>query len=82
MRNKGLYHQAQGDERRSRSEVFIELLTDSVVVEGEFVAILRSFAKQRAWINFEAYRNKLVRDGHSLHRVEAMVTKAMVGLRF
>lgn len=82
MKNRGLYHQKQGDEGRLQSEIFQELLVDAELIEGEFVAILRRLCHQRDWKALVEYRQQLLDNGHSKRRVEAMLTKAMNGLKF
>jgi hypothetical protein len=81
MKHKGLYGQAQGNERRQDLSAFNERLEDNEIVEGQHVAVLRSRFEERNWTAFTAYANELKIKGFSQPRIDSIVARASSGLR-
>jgi hypothetical protein len=84
MAYKGLYGQAQGNEKRVESAQFVEHCTDNGIAEGDHVAVLSRMAKQATrdgnWIPFNNYSNQIVATGHSRERRDSMVRRATFDL--
>lgn len=80
---RGRYQgQLQGDEHRTHDSVLDERYLDNEVVEGEHVQKLRNYAKTHSWVEFTRYTQQLKEEGFSQHRIDSMVSRATVGLRF
>lgn len=79
---RGLNGRSEGNEWRGAQEQFNERLLDNETVEGQHVRVLRRMTRERAWAQIEMYTAKLRKDGHGHTRVESMLTRAMVGLKF
>ena len=81
MRNRGLYHQAEGSERRTSSQVFAERMADNQTVEGKEVFILRNLFKTGQYANSDLHIARLKREGMSFSRISAVVSQATYGIR-
>lgn len=79
---RGLYGQAEGNERRSNYDTFGDRLIENDLVEGREVATLRRMVTERKWPQVTAYTVTLKGNGHSPARVESMLSRAMAGLKF
>lgn len=74
--------QLQGDEHRTQDSALDERYLDNEVVEGEHVRRLRNYAKTHSWVEFTRYTQKLQEEGFSKNRIDSMVSRATMGLRF
>lgn len=78
---RGLYGQAEGNERRGSFESFGDRLVENDLVEGQEVATIRRMVCEQKWSQVTDFTAKLRRQGHSQVRVQSMVSRAMAGLR-
>jgi len=79
MAHRGLYGQAEGNERRTEAATYAEALADNEVVEGHIVTELRRLWRAKRFAAFQAVTERLRAEGHSEGRVASMVTRATVG---
>jgi hypothetical protein len=78
---RGIYGQAEGNERRNDAEVFADrIFCENHIAEGEHVAALRRLVTARKWDAVTNYTDGLRQAGHGLTRVQSMLTRAMAGL--
>ena len=77
-----VYGGREADEFRSGAAVFSDRLADNEVAEGDHVAVLRRMASERVWDRYEAYTQRLLKEGHSKARVDSMVSRSTAGMRF
>lgn len=80
MKRRGLYGQAEGNERRTDAASFAEHIEDNRVIEGEHVAALRRMAKEKNWKQFDAYVAEKLK-GFSHSRIDSIISSAMTGVR-
>ena len=73
--------QMQGDEQRFAPSVMTDIISDNDIVEGELVAKLKDLYKKQDWAGVNQYTEKLKRDGHSVDRINSMLTRAMHGVK-
>ena len=88
MAFRGLYHCPEGNENRNSLLVFQEHDADNDVVEKEFVerfrAMIKNFIKTPDSKNkqiIEDYTEKLKKEGWSESRINAVMSKAMFGMK-
>lgn len=79
---RGLYGQAEGNEKRGSFEQFGDRLDENQLVEGEHVAALRKLVADLKWGAVTRYTERLRSAGHGHSRVESMLSRAMAGLKF
>lgn len=79
---RGLYGQSEGNESRGAVAQFADRLTENEIVEGDHVAALRGLVSKKQWQKVTEYTANLRKAGHGHTRVESMLTRAMVGLKF
>ena len=80
-RNRGLYGQSAGDERRQSGSTALEHYQDNDIVEGQESSILRRMMQEGRWKDAEAYMNKLRTEGWSTVRVQCVYAKASFGVK-
>lgn len=68
--------QMQGDETRTGPDSMSEHLSDNEIAEGEYVAKLADFARKGDLTGMGAYADQLKQQGHSIARVQSMITRA------
>ena len=79
---RGLYGQNEGNEHRfagGGSLWLSDRISDNEVAEGGEEAHLRKLYVAKNWTGFTAYTEKLKAEGHSVTRVQKMVTLATIG---
>jgi len=77
--------QLQGDENRTAPDSLNERLLDNEIIEGEYVNKLRSLMQG----GYDKYNKQLVEDyikeleqkGHSINRIQSMLTRAMYKMK-
>lgn len=57
------------------------IIDDNELIEGEHVKTLHRMAVEGKWDNFNTYIEKLKEAGHSLTRVNSMMTRSMHGVK-
>lgn len=78
---RGLYGQAEGNERRSNFEQFGDRLADNQIVEGTHVATMRRMVGEGKLGDVAKYLDRLKGEGHSKLRRDSMLSRAMAGQR-
>tara|TARA_Y100000034_G_scaffold44047_2_gene53988 strand:- start:918 stop:1166 length:249 start_codon:yes stop_codon:yes gene_type:complete len=81
MKNRGLYNQSEGSERRSSAAATAEHFADNDVAEGAETKKMSRMVKGHDWTGVEQFSQQLRADGWSVSRVNALVGKATFGLR-
>jgi len=77
-----VYGGREADESRSRQDSWEGRLRDNEIAEGTEVATLRRMASEKNWTAFQTFSEKLRGLGHSQARVDSMVSRSTVGLKF
>lgn len=77
-----LYGGREADEFRPRQDLWEDRLKENQAVEGKHVATLRRMAEKRDWDAYQAYSERLRREGHTQARVDSMVASSTAGLKF
>jgi len=79
---RGLYNQTQGDERRFSQQAVQEHYDDNESIEGPAAAVVRRMMQEHKHADVDAYVDKLRSEGWSQTRIEAVLSKAMLGMKF
>lgn len=82
MKNRGLYHGAQGDERRQSSAAVAEQLDINDTIEGHEISVLRRMLGEQAWTEITAYCASLKAKGFAQFRIDSMMNRASCGIKF
>jgi ectoine hydroxylase-related dioxygenase (phytanoyl-CoA dioxygenase family) len=82
MKGKGLYGQLQGNEVRQSGAIASDHFSANDLVEGDHVAILRRMAEEREWNQITSYCQDLKNAGHAQYRIDSMIARSTVGLKF
>tara|TARA_Y100000034_G_scaffold124105_1_gene171830 strand:+ start:1054 stop:1299 length:246 start_codon:yes stop_codon:yes gene_type:complete len=79
---RGLYNQKQGDEHRFSQAAVQEHYDDNESIEGPVAAVIRRMMDERKHAEVDAYVDKLRSQEWSQTRIEAVLSKAMLGMKF
>ena len=74
--------QEQGDERRPGGAALYERYQDNDLVEGEFEKKMRKLIKEQRWDEIETYAEEMREMGFNQARIDSIVSRAGVGVRF
>lgn len=79
MKQRGLYGQSEGNEKRLDSARFSERLSDNEIAEGQHVNTLRAKFQDQDWTTFNAVVEDLRKQGFSKGRIDSMISRATSG---